>query len=82
MKQDTRRGVRAVTIAIVLLAFVAFIGWIIGMRDELTVRHIAYGLLIIVGIAILGYVAENVSQRVAFKAGLNGIEGEIGHDKE
>ena len=82
MKQDTRRGVRTFVFAVLVLAFVAFIGWIIGMRDELTVRHIAYGLLIIVGIAVIGYVAENVTQRIAFKAGLDGIEGEIGNDKE
>lgn len=78
MKQNTRRGTRTIVYAIVTLACIAFIGWIISMRDELTVRHIAYGLLVIVGVGSFGYIAENVAQRVKFKAGLDGIEGEIG----
>lgn len=82
MKQHTRRGIRTLVFAIVVLAFVGFIGWIIHMRDVITVRHIAYGLLVIVGISAVGYVAENVTQRIRFKVGPDSLETEIGDAKE
>jgi len=61
-----------------ILPMVVYIGWIISMEDPVTVRHIAYGLLMIVGLSVLGYTAENVTQRIRFKAGPSGVEGEIG----
>lgn len=78
MRQDNRRGTRTVVYAIVTLAAMAFLGWIIWLGDELTVRHIAYGLLLIVAIGSIGYIAENVTQRIRFRWGLDGGEAEIG----
>lgn len=78
MRQDIRRGVRTVVYSIVTLASIGFIGWIIYMGDKLTVRHVAYGLLGIVGVGSFGYIAENVTQRIRFKLGPGGAEGEIG----
>lgn len=78
MTQDVRRGIRTVVYAIVTLAAVALLGWILDRADPVTVRHIAYGLLAIVGLGSLGYVAENVTQRVRFKGGLDGVDMEIG----
>lgn len=78
MRQDNRRGTRTVVYSIVTLASMVFLGWIIWLGDTLTVRHIAYGLLFIVGLGALGYVAENVAQRIRFKVGPTGVEGEIG----
>lgn len=69
MRQDIRRGWRTVVYAIVTLVCIAFIGWIIWLGDTLTIRHIAYGLLVIVGTGSFGYIAENVTQRLWFKFG-------------
>lgn len=78
MTRDTRRGVRTIVYAIVTLAATAALGWIIYQGDAITVRHVAYGLLGIVGLGSFGYVAENVTQRVSFRVGPGGINGEIG----
>lgn len=80
MERGTRRGWRTVVFTLTILPFVGYIGWIIYLGDPLTIRHVAYGLLLIVGLSVFGYIAENVTQRIRFKAGLNGVEGEIGND--
>lgn len=82
MRQDTRRGTRTVVFATVVLASTAFIGWIIWQGDTITVRQIAWGLLGIVGISALGYVAENVTQRVKLKLSATGAEAEIGAESK
>ncbi|MCR4297249.1 MAG: hypothetical protein NUV75_00640 [Gallionella sp.] len=78
MRQEYRRGTRTVVYSIVALASIGYIGWIIWLGDNLTNRHIAYGLLAIVGVGSFGYIAENVTQRISFKVGPKGLNAEIG----
>lgn len=67
MRRDHRRAVRTTVWAITVLLSITYIGWIISLGDTDTIRQIAYGLLGIVGFSTIGYIAENVTQRIALK---------------
>ncbi len=79
-QQQWRRAFRTGIYVLTIPVMLAFIGWIIHLMaaDAPTLRIIAVGLLGIVGVSVLGYTAENVTQRIRFKAGIDGVEGEIG----
>ena len=77
---ETRRGLRSLVQAIVALAVIALVAWIINLlRTEAEpLRQIALALIAIVALGTTGYIAENVSRAINFKAGLSGIEAGIG----
>lgn len=77
---ETRRGLRSVVQAIVALAVIALVAWIIQLlRTEAEpLRQIALALIAIVGLGTSGYIAENVGRALKFKAGVGGIEAGIG----
>lgn len=79
-QQQWRRAFRTGIYVLTIPVLLGFIGWIIHLMatDAPTLRIIAVGLLGIVGVSVLGYTAENVTQRIRFKAGIDGVEGEIG----
>lgn len=79
-QQQYRRAVRTAIYAITVLCALGFLWWIIDLMraDAPTLRIIAVGLLGVVGISTLGYTAENVTQRIRFRAGADGIEAEVG----
>lgn len=83
-QQQWRRAFRTGIYVLTVPVALAFLGWIIHLMadDAPTLRIIAVGLLGIVTISVLGYTAENVAQRVRFKAGIDGVEGEIGGSEE
>lgn len=79
-QQQWRRAFRTGVYVITTLVALGFVGWIIRLvqTDAPSLTVIAMGLLGILTISVLGYTAENVAQRIRFKAGLDGVEGEIG----
>lgn len=82
-QQQWRRAFRTSVYVLTSLTSLGFLGWIIYLvraeTQPLTV--IAVGLLGILTISVLGYTAENVAQRIKFRAGLDGVEGEIGGEQ-
>lgn len=78
-QQQWRRAIRTAVYTVTILVALCFTGWIIYRAEDMTtLQIIAVGLLGILGISVLGYTAENVTQRIRFRAGLDGIDGEIG----
>lgn len=80
---ETRRGLRSLVQALVALAVIGLVAWIIQLlRTEAEpLRQIALALIAIVGLGTSGYIAENVGRALKFKAGLDGIEAGIGADE-
>ncbi len=78
---DARRGLRSVVQAIVALAIVALLYWLVGLmsNDAVGLRQIAHGALIIIGLGTVFYGAENVSRAFGFK-GPGGFEASFGAD--
>ena len=78
-QQQLRRAVRTAIYSITVLASLVGLAWIIHLMrtDAPTLRIIATGLLFVVGISVLGYTAENVTQRISFHAGPDGLTGDI-----
>ena len=77
MTQDQRRAVRTIIYAISSLVFLGFMGWIIAKANMSTLQIIASGLLAILFVYALGYIAENVAARIKISAGPAGFKGEI-----
>ena len=77
---EARRGLRSIVQAVVALAVIGLVAWIIHLlRTEAEpLRQIALALIAIVGLGTTGYIAENVGRALTFKAGLDGIEAGIG----
>ena len=79
---ESRRGLRSIVQAIVALAVIGLVAWIIQLlRTEAEpLRQIALALIAIVALGTTGYIAENVGRALKFKAGLSGIEAGIGDE--
>jgi len=77
---EARRGLRSVVQALVALAIVGLVAWIVHLlRTEASpLENIALALIGIIALGTIFYGAENVTRAVKFKAGF--IEGEIGED--
>lgn len=61
---ESRRALRNVLLVIVVLALVALIYWATDLlsKDVLSIREIARGSLIIIGLFVLGIITENVGR--------------------
>jgi hypothetical protein len=64
MSPDARRAIRNALLCIVILALLALIFWVTELlsKDLLGIREIARGSLIIIGLFVLGVIAENVGR--------------------
>lgn len=79
MRQDLRRAIRTGVHTIGALAMLAMLGIIIHqLTGDPPRERIALGLVAILFVRELLHGAENVTARVKFRAGLDGVEGEIG----
>ena len=80
---DERRALRSVIQAAVALIVVGYVAWIIHLlRQEANpLMQIALGLVAVIGLGTFFYGAENVTRAVKFKAGLTGVEAQIGLDE-
>jgi hypothetical protein len=79
---DARRGLRAIVMAIVVLALVALVYWITGMlaAEPRGLLSIARWCLMIVAIAALGYSIENGVRAIRIK-GPAGTEASFSADE-
>lgn len=77
---DKRRALRSIVQAVVALAVIALVGWIVHLLRTETepLYKIALALLGIVFAGTVFYGAENVTRAVKIKAGPDGLEGSIG----
>lgn len=77
---DKRRALRSIVQAVVALAVIALVGWIVHLLRTETEQlyKIAIALLGIVFAGTVFYGAENVTRAVKIKAGPDGLEGSIG----
>lgn len=77
---DKRRALRSIVQAVVALAVIGLVGWIIHLlRTEAEpLLKIALALLGIVFAGTVFYGAENVTRAVKIKAGPSGLEADIG----
>lgn len=80
---DKRRALRSIVQAIVALAVIALVGWIIHLlrTEPDPLYHIALALIGIVFAGTLLYGAENVTRAVKIKAGPDGLEAGIGGEE-
>lgn len=67
---DSRRALRNVLLVIIVLALIGLLYWATDLlaKDLLGIREIARGSLIIIGLFVLGVIAENVG-RVSVEVG-------------
>ena len=79
---ETRRGLRSLVQAVVALAVIGLVAWIIELlRTEAEpLRQIALALIAIVALGTTGYIAENVGRALKFHAGADGVTGSIGDE--
>lgn len=80
MNRTQRRAVRTAIYAITQLLGLCLLAWLTA-RGQVD-RILAVGLLGIVGLSTIGYVAENVTQRISFHIGADGAYAEIGGEDE
>lgn len=78
---DSRRAVRSVVQAVVVLVLVGFIGWLIDLlsANAPDLSRIAMALCAIVGLYVLLIGVENVG-RAVIKVSTDGAEADIGGD--
>jgi hypothetical protein len=78
---DQRRALRSIIQAIVALVVIALVAWIIHLLAEQPgpLESIALSLCGIAAMGTLGYIAENVTRAITFKAGI--IEAGIGAEE-
>lgn len=64
MSVETRRAIRNGLLCVVILALVALLFWVTYLlsKDLLGIREIARGSLIVIGLFVLGVIAENVGR--------------------
>lgn len=79
---DKRRGLRSIVQAIVALAIVGLVAWIIHLvrTEAQPLERIALALIAIVALGTLGYIAENVTRAIKLKTPLG--EASIGDSEE
>lgn len=78
MTPDLRRMVRTIVHTAGALAMLAMLAWIIGKSDAAGLKLIGLGLVAILFVREMFHGAENVTARLKFKAGMDGVSGEVG----
>lgn len=80
---DRRRALRSLVQAIVALVVIGLVAWVIHLLrgNPGPLERVALSLTGIVALGTLGYIAENVTRAVKFKAGPTGIEAGIGAEE-
>lgn len=78
MTQDQRRAARTIVHSLGALAMLGFLGWVIHKLDGGPLERIGLALVAILFVRELLHGAENVTARIKFHAGMDGIDGEIG----
>lgn len=78
MSPDTRRTVRNWLLVFVVLGLLALLYWATELlsKDLLGIREIARGCLIIIGLFVIGVIAENVGRVSVDIAGAKADVGE------
>jgi hypothetical protein len=78
---DTRRAVRAIVQAVLALALIGLLYWIVGRVDSKSplLNVVVRGTLIILGLGEVFYGAENVTRAITLKAP-GGAELEFGNN--
>jgi hypothetical protein len=82
MTADGRRALRAVVEAAIALGLLGLVWWIAGMLrgDARSLREIARGAMLIIGLGTLFYGMENVTRAFRIQVGPTGIAAEAGPD--
>jgi hypothetical protein len=81
---EGRRALRSIIQAVIALAIVGLVGWIVYLLETQSepLLQICLALLGIVGMGTFFYGAENVTRAIKFKAGPSGIEATVGDDDD
>lgn len=79
---DKRRGLRSIVMALAVLAMLFFLWQWVPLLAPADLVEVVRGLLILLGIAMLGYQFENALRAFRLSAGKDGLSVEANGEQE